>query len=135
MDAKMLGVLAVIALGVLGYFFLPGLMGNVAASSAFKKLVALHAQVTEDEGSPAQPAKTKDWLKQLEEIVKPLKGAKSGTSQREVNRMGTNLKDMINNIGKPLAPGSPADAMTDYQAAKKRYEDAMKLAMKRLGLK
>jgi hypothetical protein len=114
-------------------------MGNVAASSAFKKLVSLHAKVTEDEGGrfdpTAQAAKNKDWLKELDEIVKPLKGAKSGSSQREVNRMGTQLKDMINNLNKPPAPGAAPDTPTDYQAAKKRYEDAMKNAMKRLGLK
>lgn len=136
LDAKTLGVVAAIGLVVAGYFVAPMVMGNIATKSALTKLVSLHARITEDEGMDptAFAAKSKDLIKQIDEINKTMKGGATGTAKRDVAKMGQQLKSMVEAMGKPKTPDAAAGA-SDYDRAKKSYDDYFKAARKKMGLK
>lgn len=136
LDAKALGVVAVIAVLVGGYFLVPIVLGDMASKSALTKLVAIHARIAEDEGTDptAFAAKSKDLLKEIDEISKTVKGGTTGSAKRDVSKMAQQLKSMVEAMSKPKAADVAAGS-SDYDRAKRSYDDYFKAACKKMGLK
>lgn len=136
-DGKVIGVLVAIAVVAAGYFLVPMIMSSAATKSALTKLVAIHARVTEDEGASADAwaTKSKDLLKEIEEINKSVTGGANGSAQRDVFRMGRALRDMVEALAKPKAADATAGTLGDYERASKNYQDYFKAACKKMGLK
>lgn len=136
LDAKALGVVAVIAVVVAGYFLFPLVLGDMAAKSALTKLVAIHGRLTEAEGTDptAFAAKSKDLMKEIDDISKTVKGGATGSPKRDVSKMAQQLKSMVEAMGKPKQADAAA-GQSDYDRAKRSYDDYFKAACKKMGIK
>lgn len=135
-DGKVLGVLATIAVLAAGYFLVPMILSNAATKSAMTKLVAIHARITENEGGTPDSwaAKSKDLIKEIEEINSTVKSGSSGSAQRDVARMGRALRDMVEALAKPKAADATAGSSDEYVRASKSYQDYFKAACKKMGI-
>jgi hypothetical protein len=136
----MLVVLAILVVaGGVGYYLQTQIQKQLVAVHSFHELVALHDEVakadTEALDSEAWRVRAAGFLKDLDRIAKPLRASRSGTAERDVMRMGTCLKDMIQARGLPRPSTLPVAAPTPYETAQKRFSDSARAAAKKMGLK
>ena len=134
LSVAVLAVLVILGLAAAGYFYIQNIHLDFAAAESFKRLMEVHDKIIQArEGSP-DPVSWETTSGPLREtlatVQRKMKGVKAGSPRKEVARMATYLRGMLESAAKTPLP----DADDEFDRNKKLFEASMKKAMQKLGL-